>query len=476
MTLVEKAMRGCVALMVATASLVALGRPTSAEALNVPAEFVRPLQIVSPPAQLNRLLASTDRNHRNMDYVTIAPKRTAKALVISGPGWIERLWCVSDHPEAITVKLCFDSERRSLLVCERGRARFPPIAFWGGTVGEAYFCYLPIRVRSHATLSATNHGASPAKFFYQVNFRPGGSGAVVAVPKAAAGALGERWRAGTVYGARTIETRRFSVVSRPRRKVTAATLDGPAVLTEVGFEFGAVPLDLLRDVWLSIAWEGERSPSVRSPLPYLLCQYFDRRSFSCLPLEVAKGRFVLRLPMPFARRATIAVERISEGPEVKISAYCRLYALPTAPPPYRFHAAYVRARTRQGEPFQVLTAQGRGCLVGYTMAFDGLSHRTLAFLEGNDQIEVDGDPKISQEGTGTEDAFNSAWYFRCGPFARPFHGVTSYRAYPPRVSAYRFMFADRVGFSKCLKFRVQHGGRNSSPGCLYRAVVFWYQA
>jgi hypothetical protein len=147
-----------------------------------------------------------------------------------------------------------------------------------------------------------------------------------------------------------------------------------------------------------------------------------------------------------------------------------------AVPPYRFCATAATQTTERGKPFLLLDTQGEGVFIGATVGLQGGEmNRTPAFLEGNERIEVDDDAQKSLEGTGAEDFFNSAWYFPDKPFSFPFHGMTFKATNPQRVSAYRLMLTDRVPFKKHLRLTLQHGGRNSNPGCLYRSVAFWYQ-
>jgi hypothetical protein len=138
-------------------------------------------------------------------------------------------------------------------------------------------------------------------------------------------------------------------------------------------------------------------------------------------------------------------------------------------------AEYRSFISKRDEPVRLADIHGEGAYVGCTFAADGLAHRSFSFLEGNEQIYVDGAPKPTWEGTGTEDFFNAAWYFSAGAAARAFHGCTALqKGPPPRVSAYRWLVPDRIGFAKSFRFDLQHGSRNSSPDTLYKCVNVWY--
>ncbi len=122
-----------------------LSRVHAAQPLALPLEVVHPMSLVSHPAQSAHLYASTDRTHRNRDYILIPPKTTVTALTLPGPGWIVRIWLTSDHPESITATLRPKGCQRSVVLCNRGKGVYVPHPMWAGMVGEAYFCYRPVR-------------------------------------------------------------------------------------------------------------------------------------------------------------------------------------------------------------------------------------------------------------------------------------------------------------------------------------------
>ena len=77
--------------------------------------------------------------------------------------------------------------------------------------------------------------------------------------------------------------------------------------------------------------------------------------------------------------------------------------------------------------------------VGMSLNAQGISPW---MLEGDEVAWVDGELTPSIHGTGTEDYFSGAWYFKNGPFHLPFHGAPMLELRPlgqaSRVSLYRF--------------------------------------
>ncbi len=148
---------------------------------------------------------------------------------------------------------------------------------------------------------------------------------------------------------------------------------------------------------------------------------------------------------------------------------------PNVTKPYRLVSAYGSARSVKGQPIPILKVKGEGAFVGLVLdirpAAD-TTRRTFAYLEGNEILIADGK---KYEGTGTEDYFNSAWYYPEKAFTRPYHGMTFKGMDPPRVTTYRWMIPDAVPFTNNFEFQLEHGNGNNSNDLEYRWVAFWYQ-
>jgi len=101
---------------------------------------------------------------------------------------------------------------------------------------------------------------------------------------------------------------------------------------------------------------------------------------------------------------------------------------------------------------------------------------THSLREVDEMVVVDGDLRNALRGTGTEDYFNSGWYF-AGPRADlPFSGIPFKREDPaPRLSAYRWHLADRIAFEDSLEVRFEIGDGAIEPGTEYATVAVWYQ-
>jgi hypothetical protein len=165
-------------------------------------------------------------------------------------------------------------------------------------------------------------------------------------------------------------------------------------------------------------------------------------------------------------------------PAIKVAAEKgkKIFTFPSnVKTPYQLCVASGSARSQKGKPIPILNVTGEGAFVGLVLDIrpaPDAHRRTFAFLEGNETI-TDDDKKY--EGTGTEDFFNSAWYFPDKPFSQPYHGLTQKSTSPPGVTAYRWMILDAMPFKKSFKFEFEHGNGNNSNDLEYRWVAFWYQ-
>ncbi|MBU0608092.1 MAG: DUF2961 domain-containing protein, partial [Armatimonadetes bacterium] len=184
----------------------------------------------------------------------------------------------------------------------------------------------------------------------------------------------------------------------------------------------------------------------------------------------------LRFPMPVGQSLTIGLDSFGGQPFQRMMAAVTVVPLKTAPK-YRLCAQYFSQYSVTDQPMTLLNVTGEGIFLGTNLCVDGKDRKTFAFLEGNEQIYIDGDTKPTIEGTGTEDYFNGAWYFEAGEKANLFAGVTFKQdREPPMVDCYRYLVSDCIPFKQSLRLDLQHGSRNKAPDVLYEGVNFWYQA
>ncbi|HMK39916.1 MAG TPA: glycoside hydrolase family 172 protein, partial [Bacteroidota bacterium] len=262
----------------------------------------------------------------------------------------------------------------------------------------------------------------------------------------------------------------------PGATAPLAEITGPGVVTMIWVTISSSDPWFLRRILLRMYWDGEKSPSVEVPIGDFFGTGFQYKQYLTPFVGMSSGGYFSYFPMPFNTGARIEVVNETGQP---IDAfyyhidYQKLGA-PLEPSVARFHASWHREiRTVRGRYFTILEAEGEGHLVGVNLSmqsYDG----GLSFLEGDEMIYVDGEKEASVKGTGTEDYFNSGWYFNRGEFAAPYHGLIIKDDSLGRIAAYRFHVLDVIPFKKSIRALIEHGDRNTEIAD-YSATAYWYQ-
>jgi hypothetical protein len=146
--------------------------------------------------------------------------------------------------------------------------------------------------------------------------------------------------------------------------------------------------------------------------------------------------------------------------------------------------------TVDGESWDFLVTSGRGVSHGVTQTFRGYITEpvaSLGYLEGDEMVWVNGEADATILGTGTEDFYESGWYFafpgtdQAGvPYNMPMAGMTSHKAQElgcagECVSAYRLLLSDAVAFDTDIVFSIEHGPTNNVLAN-YESVAYYYIA
>ena len=147
------------------------------------------------------------------------------------------------------------------------------------------------------------------------------------------------------------------------------------------------------------------------------------------------------------------------------------------------HADFHQELTQHGRPHVWAKASGQcGRFVGVVQAME--SPDGLGFLEGDDQFRVD-DQQFAAckvrttvvapwNGTGTEDFFNSGWYFGGPLVSAPLHACLV-KSDLGQIDAFRFLVGDAPTFQSTLDGQIEQGAENDfRDGTYYSSVAFWY--
>lgn len=218
---------------------------------------------------------------------------------------------------------------------------------------------------------------------------------------------------------------------------------------------------------------------------------------------IANGAWISYFPMPFSKSATISLVN-SDGSPVKATVEaviqpCDERNTPTTHPWGYFRTQYRRGNTTPGQLWPILSAHGPGVAYGVTHTIRGNTtspSNTLEFLEGDEQVWLNrttpgniDDSTATMLGTGTEDFYESGWYFQdfnapgapvVVPYAMPLTGLVSsaYSVLGVRgssLSVYRLMIADSMSFGEAgISFNIEHGPDGNNVAADYETCAYYY--
>jgi hypothetical protein len=292
------------------------------------------------------------------------------------------------------------------------------------------------------------------------------------------------------------------VVIEAGETATIAEIEGSGIIKHIWITL-VCPDDpmIRRNAILRMYWDGEKHPSVESPLgDFFGNGWAEEYNFISMPLAVApkEGRALnCYFQMPFSNGAKITLENQSETGIPKFYFYIDYESHGSIPESMgRFHAWWNRemteplpdgenewntlgppeANTNGASNYIMAEIEGRGHFVGVNYYVDSPS--PIWYGEGDDMIFIDGEPwPPSLHGTGTEDFFNSSW---CPKeiYMHPYFGyprVNDNIGYLGRTHCYRFFLESPINFKKSCRATIEHGHNNCLTLDLC-TVAYWYQS
>lgn len=255
-------------------------------------------------------------------------------------------------------------------------------------------------------------------------------------------------------------------------QAVALELEGPAVVTSLRMHVEAEGSRFLRTTLVRVFVDDDSEPWVEAPLGDLFALVDAKATTRALPFVASPPEYELRFVQPFAR--SLRVHVIQTGDEaLRVDASAIGVRGPIdAFGAHRFFARWQRTLTRRGEPLVLLDARGSGHVVGVT--YVGNSAGGITYLEGDEAIAIDGRPATAYHGTGTEDFFDSGWYWRAGPFQTALFGLTHKDEAGGSIATYRMFTTTAIPFRESMRFTLEHGGGNDAPYVEIATVTYGY--
>lgn len=274
---------------------------------------------------------------------------------------------------------------------------------------------------------------------------------------------------------------------------------GPGVITHIWMTFLAPePHEWAKEgsanhqeMLMRIFWDGQTRPGVEAPVGDFFANCFGKRGeVNSIPVVVGDtGSYNCFWQMPFRKSARVEIVNQGEKP-ISLLYYnidwIKKDDLP-ADTPY-FYAQYRQEYpVCHGEDYVLLDTKGKGHYVGTVLAVRTRSPSW--FGEGDEKIYIDGEPKASIWGTGTEDYFLFAWGLKRA--STLYTGVPYFDQWGivgGHTSAYRWHIQDPIVFNTGIRVTFEHFGwispdenpNNKSNSWNereddYSSVAFWYQ-
>ncbi|WP_344312851.1 glycoside hydrolase family 172 protein [Fodinicola feengrottensis] len=144
-----------------------------------------------------------------------------------------------------------------------------------------------------------------------------------------------------------------------------------------------------------------------------------------------------------------------------------------------FHAASDRTIETPGQDHTFVDTIGHGRVVGVTETMEGLAQDAgRGYLEGDERLFVDGSVSPQMSGTGTEDFYESGWYFNRGTDTNPFNGDPAHEnrglgCVYDCTGAYRLMLTEGAQYGSSVRFGIEHGAYDTDPA-IYGSTTYYY--
>jgi hypothetical protein len=251
---------------------------------------------------------------------------------------------------------------------------------------------------------------------------------------------------------------------------------GEESIAAVVLDFEPVSLRVLRDTWLRIYWDGERSPSVECPAGAFFGNEMEPGDLTLISHGMTqRGHCYNYFPMPYWRSARIELVNKGDGPSrLSYQIDYRPAAAMKYPPSTcaHFHVRY-RGKTTVtlARDFVVAEWSGSGHVVAGLIT-QHFANGSRAAEEGDFRLYVDGNrsPRVQSDGSESWAVFGPSFRGR-GAYSCPMSGF--WGRYSP-WSMTRLLAGGYYPFRTGLRFGIEYNGDNLWPGYVYSGAVFYY--
>ncbi len=233
---------------------------------------------------------------------------------------------------------------------------------------------------------------------------------------------------------------------------------------------------ILDSVYIKIYFDDETTPNVDAPIGlFFATGVNDATSMKSIPSGNINGEFYNYFSMPFWSNARIEIENKSSQTINNLTS-----EISTSTNNYpKNETGYFKTIYNKGikgfndsTDYLVANVDGKGKYVGTIIEAEQVSDTFFCWLEGDEHIYIDHSRTPDFIGTGTEDYFNSTFYFILDEYSLQQNGTTNSDDFFHK-SMYRFHLTDPINFEKNIRFQIEHGDYNNKLG-IYQSLAYVY--
>ncbi len=276
------------------------------------------------------------------------------------------------------------------------------------------------------------------------------------------------------------------------KSIEIANIDGPAVITNIHSTQHFIPDSKLpederksmsaRGVVLEIYYNDSSTSAVRVPLGDFFADGCGGKAlhFSSLFVEKAPESYNCFIPMPFEKSARVIL-RNDTPYDLANYSFVEFERLPYWDKSLGyFHATWKRfAFQLHGESDQhFFHIDGTGHLIGraWSVSTDEPIFEGFNFvMEGNNEVQIDGNEEPVADYLGTEDSFGFSWGFQ-----RLFNGLYNginfvQNETPSMLSIYRFHSQNAIRFNESLDWRIDWSHEFKTNKNFHKELIRLYE-
>ncbi|MDA0991743.1 MAG: DUF2961 domain-containing protein, partial [Verrucomicrobia bacterium] len=437
------------------------------------------MQLDAPQSEL---LSSYDRTGGNEDFNQFAGQEGTNWAVLAdlkGPGVVTRFWTTGGASANQRLKFYFDGERTPRIdatVAELRSGQVPPFMPPLSRYEQScWWTYVPLTYNKRLRILAETHNFTQQgwpRLFYQINASSLGH-AIETFPKTFTAAdqqalskLADSWAlvdATAPDAAGDPEP----VVVAPGEIKRVVSCTGPGVIRQIRF---ALDCETGADLFLRMTWDDSPLPSIAVPLAAFVGKLWHATDHASATFGSSGNTWIGAWPMPFAEKAELSLENRGTVP-VSVSTRLTVESRDAHDPTHGYlHAEWHRSTPQErGQPHRIASVAGQGKFVGCILGVASADNSWWV-LESDETIRIDDETFPGSHGTGLEDYFNGAWYYR-NNLTRALHGLSFKRPYV--AVQYRLHTADARRFDKSLDVAFDRGPDQASRAWM-ASVGFYY--